>query len=203
MKTHRWGAQDASPSTCSQNKASNKACKLTGVRVQSGAYLCCVQLSGSLIHSGLRGRFLIPRKHLQHTRRRQRAVPKKTNVRVSAWRCSRQGHCSLCERWKGVRLASPSPSQRHNTAVTFVWAFYSEGHFCQSEGLLACHYYDSLGFTIFPHFTGHNSAVMLVAFPKRCDARGAKCQPSQPHPKYEHTGHFHLLLCIMKLAKLF
>lgn len=67
-----------------------------------------------------------------------------------------QRHCSLCEGWDRVRLASPSPSQWYNTTVTFVWAFYSKGHPCQSELLLACRYYDSLGFTIFPQFTDLN-----------------------------------------------
>lgn len=84
-------------------------------------------------------------------------VLKKTNPRLSAWCCVQQRHCSLCERWNRVRLASPSPSQGHNTTVTFVLAFYSEGCFWELDILLACHYYDSLGCTVFPKFTGHNS----------------------------------------------
>lgn len=165
MKIHRWGAQDVSPSMCSQNKASNKGCKWMGVHVWSGAYLCCVQLPSSLIHNSLQVCFLIPIKHLRDTPRLQQTVAKKTPMRVPASRRVQQRHWSLCEGWGRVRLASPSPSQWHNTTVTFVWAFYSKGHFCQSELLLACHYYDSLGFTIFLQFTDLNGALMLVAFP--------------------------------------
>lgn len=172
MKIHRWGAQDVSPSTCSQNKASNNAFKWMGLRVSSGAYLCCVQLPGSLILNILHGWDLIQIKHLQDTPRLQQAVTKKTTTRVSASCHVQQRHCSLCEGWDRVRLASPSPSQWHNTTVTFVWAFYNKGHFCQSETLLACHYYDSLGFTIFPQFTEHNGDAGDISWMikrKRCE----------------------------------
>lgn len=140
-----------------------------GICGESAAYLWCLQLSSRLTHNSLHGCALSLIKHLQtHPDGRMHLkVLRKISPRLSASCCVQHRHCSLCERWERARLASPAPSQRHNTTVTFVLAFCGEGCFCALDILLACRYYDSLGCTIFPKFTGNNSAARLVVFPQR------------------------------------